>query len=195
MLFKRIPLAVLGLAALGATGALGQTMTHGEDWSLSVNSTFFTDNTRSTLRSDDLIASGWNTLAEADQERVRTVCSALDLDIPMGGATTAAGDESSTSTEGTTDSGSTDTTTSGSTDTTTSGPTDNTSTDTTTGSTTSDATNGTTSSSDTSAGATSSTSSTDTTTTSDTNTDLLATPISDDNLSHLCRVLQQVKND
>lgn len=190
MLFKRIPLAVLGLAALGATGALGQTMTHGEDWSLSVNSTFFTDNTRSMLRSDDLIASGWNTLAEADQERVRTVCSALDLDIPMGGATTAAGDESSTSTEATTDSGSTDTTTSGSTDTTAGG-----STDTTTGSTTTDATNGTTSSSDTSAGATSSTSSTDTTTTSDTNTDVLATPISDDNLSHLCRVLQQVKND
>ena len=100
-----VPVAVLCAAAAFAqtetttapatTGAAGEMF--GMNWPLSVETTFFTDATGTTLRSTEELTSGWQSLSPEDQTMIRTDCEAFlaahaDEAAPTeGGATAEAG--------------------------------------------------------------------------------------------------------
>ena len=94
-----VPVAVLCAAAAFAqtetttapatTGAAGEMF--GMNWPLSVETTFFTDATGTSLRSTEELTSGWQSLSPEDQAMIRTDCEAFTAAHGDGAATDAGG--------------------------------------------------------------------------------------------------------
>lgn len=108
-----VPVAVLcaaaALAQTDTTTAPATTGTAGEmfgtSWPLSVETTFFTDATGTTLRSTEELTSGWQSLSAEDQTMIRTDCEAFIAAHGDGAAADAGGTAASGSTATDTGSG------------------------------------------------------------------------------------------
>ncbi len=78
-----------GTATDGATPITNEAdtgeMSYGTGWSESIGTTFFTDSERQTLRSQEEITQGWQSLSQEDRDMVTAECDRFSAETNAGG--------------------------------------------------------------------------------------------------------------
>lgn len=85
-----------GSSTSGAGDDSPSSRDFGMDWSDDMNGTFFTDDSRSTLRSDDEIRTGLRGMNDTDRQMLRTACQNRQSAAGAGSTTATTGSTSAT---------------------------------------------------------------------------------------------------